>query len=354
MASPRRVLVTGATGALGSEVVHQLAGLPHLAVQAVSRRGDPASGTVGWDMAEPPPPALAGPWDVVVNCAASTRWTATPAEAHRANVASVESLLALVGPSVRFVHVSTAFVQHDVHDPLDLSRTEPEDYRNPYEWSKAIAEVLLRRRHGDLHVVRPPLILGRRGDGSITRFAGTYSLLGALTSGLAAAVIGDPAARVELAPVDQVAERVIAAIDPGAGSPALDVIAAGTESVSLGALIAVACEELNTFRAVHGVAPIDQPPFVPTESWQRFFLPLAQEWLSHRQLQALEVLEAFRSYTAQSITFDPTTRVEAPDEVLRRSVRHWAATHQRPALRTPRPWSRRAGDPDPEGVFTSG
>ena len=333
-----RLLVTGATGALGSELMDQLAASDSFEVVATSRRGDASRGVVAWEMSDVPPSSLTGPWDAVVHTAASTRWTATPEEAYRANVAPVERVLELISAETRLVYVSTAFVQHNPVDPMDLTADRVDEYRNAYEWSKATAERMLWSRQPGLAVVRPPLIMGRRGDGRINRFAGSYSLMSAVTSGLAAAVLGDPSARVELAPVDQVASVIVDRITGLEGQGSLDIIAAGQASLTLEQLLSVMCEELNRFRAQHGVAAVDMPPFIPTERWRRFFLPLASEFLSHRQLQALDVLEAFHCYTAESIVFEPTTVVAAPEGVLRASVAYWARTHQRPALRLPKEW----------------
>jgi nucleoside-diphosphate-sugar epimerase len=44
---------------------------------------------------------------------------------------------------------------------------QPGDYRNHYEWSKAAAERLVRERYGDVTIVRPPLVVGRRSDGTV-------------------------------------------------------------------------------------------------------------------------------------------------------------------------------------------
>ncbi len=64
-----------------------------LDVVGVTSRGRPDHGVAAWRMGtEPPPGELRGHWDVVVHCAASTRWSMTPQEAIEANIAPALAL----------------------------------------------------------------------------------------------------------------------------------------------------------------------------------------------------------------------------------------------------------------------
>ncbi|MGF7235302.1 MAG: SDR family oxidoreductase [Frankia sp.] len=337
----KTVLLTGADGVVGSEVRRQLrAYAPSLAVVGTSRRGPESPDRVRWDIGrEPAPPRVAGPWDVIVHTAASTRWTMTRSEAVDANVVTTRAVLALAGPRTHLVHVSTAYVGGH-RSPEDLVSDEFEGYRNGYEWSKALCEQLVTDEHGErLTVVRPPLILGRRGDGGIERFSGPYTLLQSLVSGLAAVVVGDPAGYAEIAPVDEVANAVVDAVRGPAAGRRLEVIAAGEGSLRLADLLSVACTTLNTWRAARGIAPITAPPIVATSRWRRFFLPLARLELSEVQNHAVELLGMFESYTSLSEPFTPTRTVTDPAAVLERSVWRWADTRPRLAGRIPESWA---------------
>ncbi|MEU8175736.1 SDR family oxidoreductase [Microbispora hainanensis] len=334
-----RVLVTGAAGVVGSETARLLAGRDGIELTlAVRMPREP--GQVGWSMgAQPPPAELAGPWDVIVHTAASTRWTMTREEAVTANVGPTLAVLGLAGEGTHVVHVSTAYADgrepDETFPPSEFGR-----YRNAYEWSKARCERLVLERHrGPVTVVRPPLILGRRSDGAIARFSGPYTLLQTLVSGLAAAVVGDPDGYAEIAPVDQVAEVIAgAALGDPPDTPATEVIAAGDATLRLAALVDVICGTLNEVRAAAGACPIVAPPFIATERWHRFFLPLARRHLSPVQSQAVELLGMFESYTSMPKPFTPTRPVLDPASVLAESVRWWARTRPRLALRTPEPW----------------
>lgn len=330
-----RVLLTGSGGVVGNEVA---ALLDRAADVTRVTRTPRRPGDVRWLLGtEPTPDELRGSWDVIVHAAASTRWTMTEAEAVKANVGPTRAALGLADERTHFVHVSTAYVEgtDDVPDDSEFGR-----YRNGYEWSKAQCEELVRGTHtGPLTVVRPPLILGSSADGAISRYSGPYTLLQTLVSGLAAAVVGDPEGFAEIAPVDQVAHTIAAAtLAAPPDVPRTEVIAGGQRCLRLGTLIDVTCRTLNELRASKGIDPITAPPFISARRWHRFFLPMAREHLSPVQLQAVQLLGMFESYTSMSEPFTPTVQVEDPVDVLVRSIHWWARAKPRLALRTPEPW----------------
>ncbi|WP_405016323.1 SDR family oxidoreductase [Kitasatospora sp. NBC_00070] len=334
-----RILLTGATGVVGTEVADLLRTSGHTLVP-VARRATPDA-PVSWRIgAEPPPAELTGHWDVIVHAAATTRWTLSREEAVGANLDPLRAVLALADRDTHLVQVSTAYVG-GTRNPEDLRGAEFEGYRNGYEWSKARGEDLVRAEYpGALTVVRPPLVVGRSQDGRIARFSGPYTILQALVSGLAAVVVGDPGGFAEISPVDQVAAVIAAAAlaDPPA-TPRTEVIAGGAACLTLSALLDVICDTLNEYRARHGVPPIERPPLVPVESWNRFFLPLADRYLSPFQTQAVRLLAMFQSYTAMAEPFTPTHPVTDPGTVMATAVRHWADRKPRLALARPEPWT---------------
>ncbi|MEW2275048.1 SDR family oxidoreductase [Streptomyces griseofuscus] len=342
-----RILVTGATGVIGTETVDTLRAAhvpPHALVRTARRATD--AGIVPWTLGGSPVPAgLGGHWDVIVHTAASTRWTMTRTEALAANVAPLRAVLALAGRDTHLVHVSTAYVAGE----RGAAATEFDGYRNGYEWSKAVCEEVVREEHpGPLTIVRPPLVVGRRRDGRIARFSGPYTLLHALVSGLAAVVVGDPDGFAEISPVDEVA-RAIA--DAALGAPPrasrTEIVAAGLASLRLATLIEVTCTALNTFRAAHGAPAIARPPIVPPDTWTRFFLPLADRYLSPFQSEAVKLLAMFQSYTSMATPFTPTYPVRDPADAMTTAVHHWAARKPRLALAEPRPWTLLTHNPSP-------
>ncbi|WP_406192841.1 SDR family oxidoreductase [Kitasatospora sp. NBC_01560] len=343
------ILLTGATGVVGSELAQRLQPLGPVDGPRLTRvaRRPTDDRLVCWRIgAEPPPATLTRHWDVIVHAAATTRWTLGRAEANEANIAPLRAVLALADRDTHLVHLSTAYVGGQ-RNPADLRGAEFEGYRNGYEWSKAVCEEVARQEHpGALTVVRPPLVVGRRGSGEIARFSGPYTLLQALVSGLAAVVVGDPGGYAEISPVDEVGRAVAAAVfgTPPA-APRTEVIAAGRDSLTLERMLDVICGTLNECRRAAGVPPIDRPRIVSGDSWDRFFLPLADRHLSPFQAQAVKLLAMFQSYTSMTEPFEPTWTVRDPAPVMADAVRHWAARKPRLALARPEQWTRLAAAP---------
>ncbi len=335
-----RVLVTGSGGVVGVEVMSALSTVSGVQPVPVLRRDSPQPGAVCWRIGqEPAPDALRGPWDAIVHLAAATRWTLHRDEALAANVEPLRAVLALQGPETHLVHVSTAFVGGARHE-LDAVGPQFDGYRNGYEWSKALCEDLVRERAaGPYTVIRPPLIIGSRTDGAISRFTGPYTMFQALVSGLAAVVVGDPAGYVEVAPVDQVAAVVRDAVLRGPVGTEPRVIAAGPASMRLAGFVSLVCDTVNGWRDERGLAPIAVPPFVSRQRWHRFFLPLAHQYLSPVQRSAVELLGMFESYTSMAEPFRPTDPVVEPAAVLTRSIQWWAQRKPRLAARTPESWA---------------
>lgn len=337
------VLVTGATGLVGSELIDQLReGGAH--VVGVSRRGDPHDpNVVAWDMSDQPAPAaLHRRWDTIVNAAANTRWTMSEAEATAANVTSVRALEALVAAETRVVHVSTAYA---TGLRGDVESTDPADYRNTYEWSKAHAERVARETFPRLTVVRPPLIVGRRSDGRAARFAGMYTLIRGLTIGTVPAVVADSKARFDAIPVDDLC-RLLAglAADSTKVDGAVLTIAAGEAAPHVQEAIAVVVGSLNDWRAAHDHEPIECPPLIEPERWRRFHRPFVQQHLSPRQLLITELLESFEPYLALVDLLRPDIEVSDVLSCLRTSTAYWAEANPRVAALVPRPWR----SPNPE------
>lgn len=333
-----RILVTGARGIVGSQLCRALTAAGHDPVR-VSQLDVTEPGWVRWRIGQDPPPdPLRRDWDAIVHAAASTRWTMTREEATAANIDTTRAVLALAGPETHLVHVSTAYVGHS---RSSARPGEPFDgFRNGYEWSKARCEALVCAREGPTTIVRPPLILGSRDTGAISRFAGPYTLLQALVSGLAAVIVGDPTGYAEVAPVDQVAELVATAAvgAPPAGAPRVHTITAGDRCLQLKEMLGLILGVLNEWRSQRRLPPVAEPPTMPPDRWHRFYLPLAREHLSPVQNEAVTLLGMFEAYTSMTAPIQPTDPVLDPAAALTRSVEYWIAHKPRLAMRTPRSW----------------
>jgi nucleoside-diphosphate-sugar epimerase len=335
-----RVLLTGATGILGAEVRDQLTQAGGVELTCVARRPGPLAQAVVWNMGrEVPPRALGGSWDVIIHCAADTRWSQTQAQALEANVQSVRALASVASPYTHVIHISTAAV---VGPRGDGRSEDPGDYRNMYEWSKACAERLARDRFQRLTIIRPPLVIGRRADGRAARFAGMYMLLRGITASSLPSVVADPEGFFDVVPVDDLARTIISMMDRlGGGEPVTP--AGGAAAPRISEAVELIYGALNEWRARQGVAPVDVPPFVDPESWQRFYRPFAEDLLSHRQRLTLERLDYFLPYLKLTEPFAATHPVLDAQAAIAPSVRYWAECNPRLASLAPRPWQAPRG-----------
>lgn len=171
-----RILVTGASGFIGSHVARRLADAGH-AVIATGRdvsRLAPLAGvarTTAADLARDPLGLLVSGCDVVVHCAALSAPWGRPAEFHRANVVATERLLdAAAGAGVRrLVHLGSPSIYFRFRDQYDLD----EDFEPPARWITAYArskwesECRVRAATGlETLVLRPRAVFGQ-GDRAI-------------------------------------------------------------------------------------------------------------------------------------------------------------------------------------------
>lgn len=214
------VLVTGASGLLGSHVVDLLLRRGE-SVRALVRPDDSSPGAshlarggaeicVG-DLVDPASleNAVRGA-DVVLNCAARTGPWGPRREYENINVWGLKTLVevALAAGVRRIVHVSSVTVHgNDVRGEADESaplRVEP----NPYSWSKVMGERLLQRliadREAPITIVRPGWIYGPDDVSSFARFA-------AMVHRRRMPVIGSGRNHVPLVYVDDVAHGILLA-----------------------------------------------------------------------------------------------------------------------------------------------
>ena len=331
-----KILVIGATGTVGTAVSEVLSKDPGTTVANVSRRGSPDAGVIAWHADLEPPPATLSrtQWDVVVNCAAKIEWNLSREEAHHANVRSVLGLRDVVSEKTHLVHLSTVYVDHGLNATVNGLA-----HRNNYEWSKHVAESIVGDQFGAATILRTPLIVGARVTGQIARFTGLYQILRCALVGLLPVLIADPKARLDIVPVDAVAEIIVRVIESGpAGFPPVVSIGAGMESMPMGDAIALAFRTINEWRAAHGSPPVEQPAMISPDQWDRFFLPFSKREFSERQLRIIDQLSYFRPYFSDLGVHCPGVTVPDVAATLTTATREWCEQHPRVASQTPRRW----------------
>lgn len=336
------VLVTGASGLVGRELVEQLERAGCEDVVGVSRRTAARTReSVAWDMSsEPAPRELSRAWDAIVHTAANTRWTMSHSEAFTANVKPIEALAPLACERTLVVHVSTAYATGLRGGGASDSHA---DYRNSYEWSKARGERLARELFARLAIVRPPLTIGRRSDGVAARFSGMYLFLRGIATSSVPAVVGVPDAFFDVVPVDDLARGIVNVIeDRRAGDGEVITVAGGASAPRLQPALEWMLDALNRWRTAHGLTALATPPLLSPERWRRFFLPFVREHLTERQLRTLELLRNFEAYLQLSEPLDATYPIVDVEGAIRASVDYWATTHPRIAALDQRGWSAAA------------
>jgi thioester reductase-like protein len=159
---------------------------------------------------------LAGSIGAVVHCAASISFDLELDDARRINVEGTREVLELAeeaaehGSLDRFVHVSTAYVAGERDD---CAREDEGDvgqgFRNTYERTKLEAEEIVRASAVPTAILRPSVIVGDSVTGWTPAFNVIYFPLQAFARGLFPNVPGDPDARLDIVPVDTVADALL-------------------------------------------------------------------------------------------------------------------------------------------------
>jgi len=262
------ILLTGATGFLGTQLArrllertdHDLVALVHAPDQPTARRrllrawwdwpelahtvdggvaplaGDSRSGRVAVLAGDVRAPGLGlepAAWQAlarrlthIVHAAADLRLTVPLAEARRTNVDGVANVLQLARAAhhdhrlARLLHVSTAYVAgRRPNEVAEDDLTGRWGFANAYEHSKYEGERLVRAARAELPVtvVRPAMIVGDTRTGAVKTFNSVYVPLRRYLSGRLRVVLTRPDLRVNIVPVDWVADAIARlAFDPAA------------------------------------------------------------------------------------------------------------------------------------------
>jgi thioester reductase-like protein len=155
----------------------------------------------------------------VVHCAASISFSLPLAEALRVNVEGTRRVVSLARrlPRLRrLVHVSTAYVAGRHAGRFEERQLDVgQGFRNTYERSKHLAEVALRREARDLPLVvaRPSIVVGDSTSGWTPAFNVLYWPLRAFHRGLLPRIPATPDGRLDIVPVDYVANALVRMLD---------------------------------------------------------------------------------------------------------------------------------------------
>ena len=242
----RRILVTGATGLIGSELCGQLVERGHGVIALVHRRHDilrnngsvlhpaayagtpPGYGALQWAAGDIRKPslgleakeavALATAVELIVHCAAETNLSAASDLHQSVNVEGTRNVICFArtsrGPVPGLVHLSTAYVSGErsgyvAEEELDAGQP----FANSYEASKATAEKLVRASGLRAAIARPSIIVGASDTGAIGRFENLYAFLRLIGTGRITLLPAIADASLDLVPIDHVMGGLIDIIE---------------------------------------------------------------------------------------------------------------------------------------------
>ena len=241
-----RILVTGASGLIGSELCAQLVERGHAVVVLVHRPNrllrnngvmmqpaayagtPPELGTLQWvagdirktnlGLGREEAVALTNAVELIVHCAAETRFS-PESDLHRSvNIDGTANVVCFArsaqGPAPGLIHLSTAYVSGERSGPiaeeeLDVGQT----FANGYEASKASAEKLMHASRLRVAVARPSIVVGTSETGAIGRFENIYGLLRLIGSGRISILPAAAEASLDLVPIDHVIGGLIDIIE---------------------------------------------------------------------------------------------------------------------------------------------
>ena len=238
------ILLTGATGFVGMELLLRLLEQTDRDVVALIRASDDDAAAARldgvlatlWGPADRPAPgrvravaadleqpglgltpeagdALVADVTTVVHCAASVSFALPLEDARRINVEGTRGVLELAAraPQLRqLVHVSTAYVAGDrAGRAFEHEGDVGQAPRNTYEQTKLEAETLVEASGLPAAILRPSIVVGDSRTGWTPAFNVIYWPLQAFARGVLPSVAADPKGRVDVVPIDAVADALL-------------------------------------------------------------------------------------------------------------------------------------------------
>jgi len=196
----------------------------------------------------------------------------------------------------RLTYVSTAYVAGTHRgrfgeDDLDVGQR----FRNPYEQSKYEAELLVRdhARRLPITVVRPSIIVGDRRSGWTASFNVLYWPLRALAKGSYPVLPARRRAPVDVVSVDYVADAIVALAGLAEAEGLTYHLTASAQASSIGQLLSLAVERLDCKR----------PPLISPRLYRHVLHPLLCRVLPRRR-RFLRATESYLPYFAVGVTYD--------------------------------------------------
>jgi len=237
----------------------------------------------------------------VIHSAATVRFDHTLDDARRINVEGTRHILDFAAGARRlrsFAYVGTAYV---AGERTGLVRENElavgQGYRNTYEQTKAEAEALVRSRLGSLPgvILRPSIIVGDSRTGVTSSFKMMYWPLKIYSRGLWRTVPGYPDAVLDIVPVDFVAKAVAGLLfNEGALGSTVHLCAGPRGSATIDQVAHRAMQYFNG----------PEPRYVDPKLFFALVRPLLFASLWGRKRRVLRDGRAYRDYFTMRMQFD--------------------------------------------------
>lgn len=294
------VLLTGATGAVGSELLRRLVARKGTTVNALVRRGSarrpdvtgilgdivPVANLVvhegdlragpGLALAETAVDALARDTTHILHCGGSTSFTLPLAEARALNVEGTRNVLDFARQcdnlqcAAFFSTVYVSGMRSGSFSEIDFADGGT-GFVNTYEQSKAEMEELVRSAMPGLPILllRLSTVAGDSTTGAVRGFNAIHHAIRLVYNGLAPMIPGVADECVDLVSSDYVADAALHLVDQGANG-VFQLASGPVASSSLQDLIGSTVDSLVRFRPAWRKRAIEKPLIVDLETYELF------------------------------------------------------------------------------------
>lgn len=329
----RPLLLTGASGVIGSEVVRLIP--PHALLLGRHRaRPDSSARQVAIDIRQPrlgmTPTEythLTQTISGILHCAAITDMNGVAEGLHETNIDGVKHILALAGEAgVPLHYVSTAYCSQAYGPKRPV--------QSAYVSSKRAAEALVRESDVDWTIARPSIVVGHSQTGEIASFQGFHLFITSILKGRLPFIPLDRLARCDFVPADYVAAALASLVRaPEFGRTYW--LTGGAQAITIEEMMAYG----QPFAGELG-KDLTQLTIADPETIRRAHLPALRDKFPARLMERLDVLMELSSVMATARPFPSDLANLLPDHAkldgarlktfLGHNLRYWGKVNKRP------------------------
>ena len=294
--NPLPLLLTGASGVVGTEVVKCLPAEALLLSRYRTPLDTPAR-QISINIMEPrlglddtAYAELAGDISGILHCAAITDMNGVAEGLHETNIDGVRHIIALAETARAPLHyVSTAYCSETYGPKHPVA--------SAYVASKRAAEQLVRDSKIDWTISRPSIVVGHSETGAIANFQGFHLFITSILKGRLPFIPLDADARCDFVPADYVAKALTEIVaNPAFGQT--NWLTGGTNAITIGQMMDYGRPFAEEFGRDLSALPMSDP-----DTFRREHLPALQARLPRRLMERLNVLMELSSVMATERPF---------------------------------------------------